>query len=59
MEYYLEMNEQEGNTKMPIEDLKAKVKAYVKETFVFFNELINEDCFHYDMKEQAIEYIQE
>ena len=54
MEYYLEMNEQEGNTKMPIEDLKAKVKAYVKETFVFFNELINEDCFHYDMKEQAI-----
>ena len=53
------MNEQEGNTKMPIEDLKAKVKAYVKETFVFFNELINEDCFHYDMKEQAIEYIQE
>lgn len=54
MEYYLEMNEQDGNTKMSIEDLKAKVKAYVKEAFVFFNELINEDCFHYDMKEQAI-----
>lgn len=58
MEYYLEMNEQDGNTKMKVEDLKAKVSAYVKEASVFFNAMIEEECFYYDKTEQTIGLIE-
>ena len=58
MQYYLQMNEQDGNTKMKVEDLKAKVSAYVKEASVFFNAMIEEECFYYDKTEQTIGLIE-
>lgn len=48
MQYYLDENEQEGNTKMKIEDLKAKVYTYAKETSIFFDKLLENDLFYVD-----------
>ena len=54
MQYYLDENEQEGNTKMKIEDLKAKVYTYAKETSIFFDKLLENDAFHVDVVNQVI-----
>jgi exodeoxyribonuclease V alpha subunit len=54
MQYYLDENEQEGNTKMYIEDLKAKVYTYAKETSIFFDKLLDNDIFHVDIINQVI-----
>ena len=43
---------------MKVEDLKAKVSAYVKEASVFFNAMIEEECFYYDKTEQTIGLIE-
>jgi exodeoxyribonuclease V alpha subunit len=48
MQYYLDENEQDGNTKMKIEDLKAKVYTYAKETSIFFDKLLDNDIFFVD-----------
>ena len=54
MQYYLDENEQEGNTKMSIEDLKAKVYTFAKETSIFFDKLLEHDAFYVDVINQAI-----
>lgn len=54
MQYYLDENEQEGNTKMKIEDLKAKVYTYAKETSIFFDKLLEHDAFFVDTIKQMI-----
>lgn len=54
MQYYLDENEQEGNTKMKIEDLKAKVYTYAKETSIFFDKLLENDLFYVDKINQVI-----
>lgn len=54
MQYYLDENEQEGNTKMKIEDLKAKVYTYAKETSIFFDKLLEHDAFFVDIINQMI-----
>ena len=54
MKYYLDENEQEGNTKMKIEDLKAKVYTYAKETSIFFEKLLEHDAFYTDKINQFI-----
>lgn len=54
MQYYLDENEQNGNTKMSIEDLKAKVYTYAKETSIFFDKLLEHDAFHVDILTQTI-----
>ena len=48
MQYYLDENEQDGNTKMKIEDLKAKVYTYAKETSIFFEKLLDNNNFFVD-----------
>lgn len=54
MQYYLDENEQEGNTKMKIEDLKAKVYTYAKETSIFFDKLLEHNAFYVDIMNQVI-----
>lgn len=54
MQYYLDENEQEGNTKMKIEDLKAKVYTYAKETSIFFDKLLENDIFNVDIINQVV-----
>lgn len=54
MQYYLNENEQNGNTKMTIEDLKAKVYTYAKETSIFFDKLLENDAFYVDKINQVI-----
>lgn len=54
MQYYLNENEQDGNTKMKIEDLKAKVYTYAKETSIFFDNLLNNENFYVDTINQVI-----
>ena len=54
MQYYLDENEQEGNTKMKVEDLKAKVYTYAKETSIFFDKLLEHDAFYVDKINQVI-----
>ena len=54
MQYYLDENEQDGNTKMKIEDLKAKVYTYAKETSIFFDKLLEHDAFFVDTINQMI-----
>lgn len=54
MQYYLDMNEQDGNTKMKIEDLKAKVYTYAKETSIFFDKLLNHETFYVDRINEVI-----
>ena len=54
MQYYLDENEQDGNTKMKIEDLKAKVYTYAKETSIFFDKSLENDIFYVDVINQMI-----
>lgn len=54
MEYFLEQNENDGNTKMTIENLKGKVIAYAHEASIYFNNLLKEEVFHVDTIEETI-----
>lgn len=54
MQYFLDENEQSGNTKMKIEDLKAKVFTYAKETSIFFDKVLKSEEFYVDVLNQMV-----